>query len=153
MELLAGCGDAELDLDFVGDDVELGPGEPSPIAKSPRRIVKPPSKTPLSPCAVKVAGTTTSCVAALDGVNWPATSYLLPPSALTPLETKRAVGKRRVLNHGLPATSSSPSGAPVSTLASSTSNAALAAVGLAGSKLSWLEKRLNLPSTATPICL
>jgi hypothetical protein len=35
---------------------------PSPIEKSPRRIVKAPSKTPVAPCAVKVAGTTMSCV-------------------------------------------------------------------------------------------
>jgi hypothetical protein len=63
----------------------------------------------------------------------------LPPSALTLPETKRAVGKALVLNQGLPATSSSPSGAPVSTLASSTSKVGLGGAGLAGSKLSWLE--------------
>ncbi len=43
--------------------------------------------------------------------------------------------------------------AALALLASSTSKVALAAVGLAGSKLSWLENFLNLPSTATPICL
>lgn len=54
------------------------------------------------------------------------------------------------MNQGLPATSWSPSGTPVSTLARSTSKAAFAAVGFAGSKLSWPEKRLNLPSTFDP---
>ena len=86
---------------------------PSPIEKSPRWMVRLPTNTPASPWGVKVAGTTTSLVVPLI-VSLPATSYLSPPSALTAVDSKRALGKAGVLNQVLRAASSSPSALPVS---------------------------------------
>src|SRR5690606_41081389 len=78
----------------------------------------------------------------------PLGSKRLLPSALTLLETKRALGNSLTLNQPLPTTSSLASLLPASTLARSTSICALPASGLAGSiseeHTSELQSRENL---------
>ena len=73
----------------------------------------------------------------------PVTSYWVGPSALTAVDSKRALGNCATLNHTGLGISASASREPRVALPVSTVKAMRLAAGVAGSKATWASNTLN----------
>src|SRR5436190_2320866 len=123
---------------------------PSPMRKSSRLMTKAPLAVVFAPVCASVTGTTRSRLKPFSA-SLPLTSNRPAPSGLTVVDWNVACGNSLVLNQSGLAISASVSAVPMATLARSIASAIFAVSGCFGSNATCASKRLNLPSTGTPI--